>query len=56
MSAETKRIEMVRLAIDHGINYLDLGYPYDLHQLEQIARTVGEALLDGYREKTKITG
>lgn len=54
MSAETKSIEMIRLAIDRGINYLDLGCPYDLHQQEQIARAVGEAFLDGYREKTRI--
>ena len=45
---------MIRYAIDRGINYLDLGYPYDMDQQEQIAGVLGEALQDGYRRKTRI--
>jgi predicted aldo/keto reductase-like oxidoreductase len=47
-------VEMIRLAIDRGINYLDLGYPYDLLEHAQIARSLGEALLDGYRGRAKL--
>lgn len=46
--------EAIRCAVDLGINYLDLGYPYDWVLQEQIAGIVGEALLEGYRGKIKI--
>ena len=48
-------IELIRSAIDHGINYLDLGYPYDLKRQERIAGIVGDALADGYRGKVRIS-
>lgn len=46
--------EMVRLAIDRGVNYLDLGYPYDLREHAQIAKAVGQGLPDGYRGRVKV--
>jgi uncharacterized protein len=48
-------IKIIRYAIDHGVNYLDLGLPYDLSVHEKRSRLFGRALGDGYREKIKIT-
>jgi len=45
---------MLRYAIDHGVNYLDLGCPYDLEQQERLTRVVARALEDGYRARVKI--
>jgi len=51
---EAESIKMIRYAIDHGINYLDLGYPYDINQSERLSHLVSQALQDGYRKKAKI--
>lgn len=45
---------MLRYAIDHGVNYLDLGCPYDLSQQERLSTIVTRSLQDGYRQKVKI--
>jgi len=45
---------MLRYAIDHGVNFLDLGYFYDKRQRERLTRLIGRALQDGYREKIKV--
>jgi predicted aldo/keto reductase-like oxidoreductase len=46
---EAAGIEIVRRAIDGGVNYLDLGLPYDAAAQEPVARLVGRALRGGDR-------
>ena len=43
---------MVRWAIDHGVNYIDTGYPYHGGRSEPF---VGRTLGDGYRERVHLT-
>jgi predicted aldo/keto reductase-like oxidoreductase len=51
---EVESIKMIRYAIDYGVNYLDLGYPYNINQFERLAYLIRQALQDGYREKVKV--
>lgn len=46
-----RTINLIRKAIDSGINYFDTGWPYHLGQSEKI---LGLALRDGYREKIHL--
>ena len=54
-TGQTESLSMIRYAIDHGVNYIDLGYPYDMARHERVVRVVERALRDGYRQKVKIS-
>jgi len=54
---EPKAMELVRYAIDHGVNYIDTAYPYHGINREfggQSEPFVAKALACGYREKVKL--
>lgn len=48
---EEKATQMVRYAIDNGVNYVDTAWPYHMGQSEPF---LARALADGYREKVKL--
>jgi len=48
---EEMSTDMVRYAIDNGVNYIDTAYMYHYGQSESF---VGRVLRDGYREKVKV--
>ena len=51
---EPEAVAIIRYAIDHGVNYLDIRYTPDIQKRETASRIIGRALRDGYREKTRI--
>ncbi|MCG8318628.1 MAG: aldo/keto reductase, partial [Cytophagales bacterium] len=54
---EEKATEMLRYAIDNGLNYIDTAYPYHGKGMGAAGESepfVAKALKDGYREKVKL--
>ena len=49
---EKTTADMVRYAMEHGVNYFDTAYPYHGGESETV---VGEALSGGWREKVTLT-
>ena len=47
-------IELVHFAIEQGVNYIDLGYPYDPRRHDQMVALFAKALAGEYRKKVKI--
>ncbi len=50
---EAESIKMIRYAIDHGVNYLDLGFPYDMRQHELKTRMISQ-VREAYRKRRPI--
>ncbi len=48
---EDRAAEQIRLAIDHGVNYLDTAWPYHSGESENF---LGRALAGGYRDKVHL--
>ncbi len=48
---EEESIEMIRYAVNKGVNYIDTAWPYHDGKSEEL---VGKALKEGYRKKVKI--
>lgn len=51
---ESESVRMIRHAIDQGVNYVDLGFPWDMTRHEPIVAVVRDALAGGYRERVKV--
>jgi len=51
---EDEAVRIIRHGIDQGINYIDLGFPWDMERHEPILRTAAKALDGGYRARVKL--
>lgn len=46
--------EIIRHAIDRGVNYLDVPYVSDAEKRQALGRLIGSTLADGYRQRVKV--
>jgi predicted aldo/keto reductase-like oxidoreductase len=46
---------IIRYAIDHGVNYLDIPHLHDAGKRRALGRLISSALTEGYRQRVKIT-
>jgi predicted aldo/keto reductase-like oxidoreductase len=53
-AGEAESIRMLRHAIDHGVNYIDIDCPIDEVRRENLLRLVGRALQCEYRERVRV--
>ena len=54
-SNEAESVNMLRCAIDGGVNFLDAGSPTTLKDNKHLSQLLQKALKEGYRQKIKIT-
>ncbi|MCX8032182.1 MAG: aldo/keto reductase [Thermoleophilia bacterium] len=47
-------VALIRGAIDNGVNYVDLGFPWNQAWYEPVAQVIREALKDGYRDRVRL--
>ena len=52
---ERNCIRLIRYAIDRGVNYLGIDYPYIPERLKNIRKIIGSALEGGYRRKVRLS-
>ena len=50
---EDEAVKVIRTAIDSGVNFLDVGWPLGVKNLEPLFSVLEKALKDGYRQKIK---
>jgi predicted aldo/keto reductase-like oxidoreductase len=51
---EFEAIKMVHYAVDHGINYIDLGWPLEIKNYKTLLYLVNRALQENYRSKVRL--
>lgn len=47
-------VALIREAIDGGVNYLDLGFPWNQDWYEPVAQAIRQALKEGYRDRVRL--
>jgi uncharacterized protein len=51
---QAESVRMIRHGIDRGVNYVDLGLPWDMAGHEPVVAAVRAALAEGYRQRAKV--
>ncbi|MFC1947830.1 aldo/keto reductase [Chloroflexota bacterium] len=53
-NSEEAAFDMIRYAIDNGVNYIDTGFTLGEGEQEKRLKLLGRALKEGYKEKVKV--